>query len=36
MGTPDGSYLYEALKRYIFSAGIAVLYFASHIYEAAS
>lgn len=36
MGTPDGSYLYEALKRYIFSAGIAALYFAGNIYGAAS
>jgi len=36
MGTPDGSYLYETLKRYISSAGIASLYFAGNIYEAAS
>ena len=36
MGTADGSYLYEALKRYISSAGIAALYFASNIFEAAS
>jgi hypothetical protein len=36
MQTPDGRYLYEALKMYISSAGIAALYFASNIYEAAS
>jgi len=36
MDTPDGSYLYEAFKKYISSAGIAALYFACHIYKAAS
>jgi len=36
MGTPDGSYLYEALKSYISLAGIESLYFASDIYGAAS